>query len=146
MGPDSDEIAVIARYYHHPKINCRYVFTDTVNKYIFTSSDCGLTVKAHKVEMVPEVVEFDAAQDGDAFLIHDLEGDMKRLYVTTDFGVTFSHVQDYVKSFFFKQMDEGDGSGFGGRSKLFVQRLEPGNRSTILASSNYFQRQVGMAS
>ncbi len=24
--------AVIARYYHHPRSNCRYVFTDTVHK------------------------------------------------------------------------------------------------------------------
>ncbi len=89
--------------------------------------------------MVPDVVEFDAAVDGDAFLVHDLQGDQKSLFVTTDFGETFSHVQDYVKAFFFKELED-KGSA---RSVLYVQRLEPpGNRSSILSSTNYFQRQV----
>ena len=45
-----------------------------------------------------------------------------------DFGGTYSHVQDYVKSFFFKELDDGS-------QELFVQRMEPpGDRSNILSS------------
>ena len=25
--------ATIAKFYHHPKTNCRYIFTDTVNRF-----------------------------------------------------------------------------------------------------------------
>ena len=93
--------------------------------------------------MVPDVVEFDVAQDGDVFLVHDLTGDQKSLFVTTDFGETFSHVQDYVKAFFFREPGNGVGDNYGGRSVLYVQRMEPGGeRTTILSSTNYFQRQV----
>ena len=97
---------------------------------------------AHSLQVSPEAVEFDVAQDGDVFLVHDLESDSKSLYVTADFGETFSHVQDYVKAFFFREPDNGLGD-YGGRSVLYVQRLEPdGERTTILSSTNYFQRQV----
>lgn len=67
--------------------------------------DCGDTIKAHKLEMSPEVVEFEPTQDK-TFLIHDLEDDLKTLYVTRNFGETFSHVQDYVKGFYFKAENE----------------------------------------
>ena len=33
-----------------------------------------------------------------------------------DFGQTYSHVQDYVKAFFFKELDDGS-------QELFVQRF-----------------------
>ncbi len=48
---ESGANAVIARYYHHPRSSCRYVFADTINQYIFTSSDCGKTVKGRKVQV-----------------------------------------------------------------------------------------------
>ena len=65
---------------------------DTLNKHLFTSMDCGATFAAHDLEFVPELVEFDKAHDK-LFLVHDLEDTEKRLYVTKNFGETFSHVQ-----------------------------------------------------
>ena len=65
---------------------------DTLHKHLFTSTDCGLTFIAHDLEFVPELVEFDKAHDK-LFLVHDLEDTEKRLYVTKNFGETFSHVQ-----------------------------------------------------
>ena len=104
---------MISKFYHHPESNCHYVFTgkrrlplaissvplpkrpicaDTLHKHIFTSTDCGATFTAHDLEFVPELVEFDKAHDK-LFLVHDLEDTEKKLYVTKNFGETFSHVQ-----------------------------------------------------
>ena len=46
---DTGENAVIAKFYHHPQSNCHYVFADTIHKYVFTSTDCGENIQAHKV-------------------------------------------------------------------------------------------------
>ena len=70
----------------------RFVVSDTLNKHLYTSTDCGATFTAHDLEFVPELVEFDRAHDK-LFLVHDLEDTEKRLYVTKNFGETFSHVQ-----------------------------------------------------
>lgn len=119
--------ATIAKFYHHPESNCQYVFTDTVNRYLFTSTDCGETFSRHKLELTPSLIEFDGNRDL-VFLVHDLVDERKTLYVTRNFGETFSHVQEFVKAFFFK-------GGEGEQGELFVQRMEPGlERSNILSS------------
>ncbi len=84
---------------------------------------------------MPELIEFDSKQDK-VFLLHDLIDDQKKLYVTKNFGETFSHVQDYVKAFYLDHRD--------GQTRLYVQRMLPGEerRTTILASRNFFERQV----
>ena len=46
---ETDENAVIAKFYHHPQSNCHYVFADTIHNYVFTSTDCGENIQAHKV-------------------------------------------------------------------------------------------------
>eukprot|EP00095_Tigriopus_kingsejongensis_P005304 maker-scaffold337_size202799-snap-gene-0.21 protein:Tk05304 transcript:maker-scaffold337_size202799-snap-gene-0.21-mRNA-1 annotation:"sortilin-related receptor" len=131
---EDGQLATLARFYYHPMSNCHYVFTDTVHRYIFTSTDCGRTFVGHKLEIIPELIEFDKNQDK-VFLIHDLIDDEKKLYVTKNFGQTFSRVQDYVKGFFFEYGTD--------HTILYVQRLEPpGNRTTILSSANYFERQI----
>ena len=106
---------------------------DTLHKHIFTSTDCGATFTAHDLEFVPELVEFDKAHDK-LFLVHDLEDTEKKLYVTKNFGETFSHVQAYVKSFYLHHE--------GLDTTLYVQRLEPDNSTTILSSNNFFERQI----
>ncbi len=65
----------------------------------------------------------------------------KRLYVTKNFGETFSSVQDYVKSFFLRYL--------ANETELYVQRLEPSTsnsedktRTTVLSSTNFFEKQV----
>lgn len=68
----------------------------------------------------------------------------KRLYVTKNFGETFSSVQDYVKSFFLRYL--------ANETELYVQRLEPSTsnsedktRTTVLSSTNFFEKQVFLA-
>ena len=134
---ENDNNAVIAKFYHHPQSNCHYVFTDTVHKYVFTTSNCGETIQSHKLETItPSLIAFDKNRDN-IFLIHDLESTEKRLYVTKTYGLTFSPVQDYVRNFFFNQ--EGD--------KLFVERIQPGRnpedmRVNVLSSKNFFERHI----
>merc|ERR1712214_54205 len=52
--------ALIAKFYHHPKDKCHYVFADEINKYVFTTSNCGETIKSHKLDQItPSVITFE---------------------------------------------------------------------------------------
>ena len=126
--------ATIEKLYNHHQSTCHYVFTDTINGYVFTSSNCGKDITPHKLENItPSLISFDKNNDN-VFLIHDLDSPEKKLYVTKNFGVTISHVQDYVRNFFFDQS--------GG--KLYVERMQPGSLDQvhILASTNFFERHI----
>ncbi len=132
--------AIIAKFYHHPKSFCHYVFADTVNNYVFMTKDCGETITAHRLDKGanPSSIVFDENRDT-IFVIHDLKSPKKTLWVTTDFGNTFNDIQVYVKTFFFHYGDDV--------TKLFVQRFRPGAedkdlKTTILASTNFFQERV----
>ncbi len=38
----NSQLAIIAKFYHHPDNGvCHYVFTDIINKAIFTTTNCG---------------------------------------------------------------------------------------------------------
>ena len=137
---EQNKNAVIAKFYHHPQSNCHYVFADTVNRYIFTTTDCGQNVTSRKLDTInPSSIVFDKNNEN-VFLIHDLESPQKRLHVTRTFGQTFDQVQDYVRNFFFSKMD----------SKLFIERIQPlgvnqtekDRRVTILAADNFFERKI----
>jgi hypothetical protein len=61
--------------------------------------DCGATFKSHNLEtVVPSHIEFDDRRDH-IFLVHDLVSPEKRLYVTKNFGDTFSPVQVQILCF-----------------------------------------------
>lgn len=93
--------ALIVKFYHHPKSNCHYVFADVINKHIFTSEDCGETIKPYNLDTItPSLISFES-NNNNIFLVHDLEAKEKRLWVTKNFGETFSTVQEYVRNFFF---------------------------------------------
>ena len=96
---DSSQAAKIVKFFHHPHDNCYYVFTDTQNKQIFVTRDCGLNIESRKVQFRPVHVEFDR-KDLARFVIHDRNSNKSELYVTKDFGKNFNHAVDYIKSFF----------------------------------------------
>ena len=75
------------------------MFTDTQNKQIFVTRDCGLNIESRKVQFRPVHVEFDR-KDLARFVIHDRNSNKSELYVTKDFGKNFNHAVDYIKSFF----------------------------------------------
>ena len=69
------------------------------------------------------------------FLIHDLVDPERNLYVSKDFGATYSMVSSYTKSFFLREDAQKD------RTEIFLQRMVPGSdKTTILSSPNYFER------
>ena len=139
---DGGKPAVIRAFFHHPKSNCRYVFVDVMHNYTFTTDDCAKNIKGRKLEFRPDHVEFDPiSEPGEIFLVHDRTDPESKLFVTKNFGETFSRVETFVQSFFFLPSDEAPAST-APISKLLVQRLKPNNMSTILMSPNYFQRQV----
>ena len=130
---------VIWRIFHGFYIfqsNCHYVFADVINKHIFTSEDCGETIKPYNLDTItPSLISFES-NNNNIFLVHDLEAKEKRLWVTKNFGETFSTVQEYVRNFFFHD------------NKLYVERIQPMKnpddpiRVTVLASTNYFERRI----
>ena len=114
--------------------------------------DCGETINFHQLEFTPKNVVFDERVN-DVFLIHDLQSSSKSLHVTRNYGQTFSRVSEYVKAFFLKP--------FPDHTKIYIQRYQPKARSeqkedsksekkeneedyltTILSSSNYFERHI----
>ena len=116
--------------------NCHYVFADVIHKHIFTSEDCGETIKPYNLDTItPSLISFES-NNNNIFLVHDLEAKEKRLWVTKNFGETFSTVQEYVRNFFFHD------------NKLYVERIQPMKnpddpiRVTVLASTNYFERRI----
>ena len=100
--------------------NCHYVFADVKNKYVFTTSNCGETIKTHRLDTIaPSLIAFEQNNDN-IFLIHDLESNEKRLHVTKNFGETYSVVQDYVRNFFFQYNS--------GQTQLYIERIQPTTR------------------
>ena len=91
--------ATINKFFHHPINNCYYVFTDIFHKHIFVTLDCGKTISTYPTTFSPRHLEFDTKFDG-RFLIHDKESEKKELYVTKNFGETFSHAGDFIKAFY----------------------------------------------
>lgn len=63
--------------------------------------------------------------DSKTFLVLDKDDPQRKLYITTDFGVTFDVLQSYVKTFVWS-------SGEGIATHLYVERKEPTNTSSII--------------
>ena len=101
------------------------------------------------MEFTPKNIVFDERVN-DVFLIHDLISPTKSLHVTRNYGETFSPVSDYVKAFSLKV--------FPDHTKIYIQRFHPqegnittdesnvkdntGYLTTILSSTNYFERHI----
>jgi len=130
---ENSKLATINKFFHHPINNCYYVFTDILHKYIFVTLDCGKTVSTYPTLFSPKHLEFDTKFDG-RFLIHDRESTKKELYVTKNFGETFSHAGDFIKSFFWNYKED--------ETVLYVSRMEPSEKLNILSSSSFFERQI----
>ena len=130
LTPESETVATINKFFHHPQDNCYYVFTDTKHNKIFVTRDCLDTVASYSLDFSPSHVEFDE-NHLPRFLIHDRDGEMRDLFVTSNFGQTFSKASDYVKSFFWDLKDE--------TTELYVSRMEPSGKLSVLSSTNFFQ-------
>jgi len=125
--------ATINKFFHHPINNCYYVFTDILHKHIFVTLDCGDTISTYPTLFSPKHLEFDTKYDG-RFLVHDRDSEKKELYVTKNFGETFSHAGDFIKAFFWDHRED--------ETFLYVSRMEPSQKLNVLSSSSFFERQI----
>ena len=122
-------MATISKFFHHPQDNCYYVFTDTKHNKIFVTRDCLETVASYSLNFSPSHVEFDE-NHLPRFLVHDRDGEKKELFVTANFGQTFTKASDYIKSFFWDHK--------AGTTELYVSRMEPSGKLSVLSSTNFF--------
>ena len=83
------------------------------------------------------------------FLVHDREDEKMELFVTKNFGETFSHAGDYIKSFYFDHREvplffkiSHNIISFQDATLLYVSRMEPSGNLNILSSSSFFERQI----
>ena len=134
---DGKTPATLEKLYSHPESKCHYVLTDVVNRFVFGTDDCWKTVFERKLpdDITPSKIYFDERVDK-TFLIHDLVSEEKNLHVTRDFGVTFSLVSHYVKTFHLSYDEEAT-------TTIFLQRFKPGSHTTsIISSPNYMERHI----
>ena len=124
-------LATINKFFHHPLDNCYYVFTDTKHNQIFVTRDCLETISSYSLDFIPSHVEFDKSHL-QRFLVHDREKEDRSLFVTSNFGQTFSKASDYIKSFFFHSHSEES-------SELYVSRMEPSGKLSVLSSTSFFE-------
>lgn len=123
-------VATINKFFHHPAVNCYYVFTDTKHNQIFVTRDCLETIASYSVAFSPSHVEFDESHL-QRFLVHDRDGEKKELYVTSNFGQTFSKASDHIKSFFWNHDVDS--------TELYVSRMEPSGKVSVLSSTSFFE-------
>ncbi|XP_067011986.2 sortilin-related receptor isoform X2 [Anabrus simplex] len=131
---DSDgQYASIDKYYNHPKVISHSIFADITNKLIFTSSNYGKNFTKVKLSFTPSDVVFNEF-DPHVFLVHDKSDTGKRkLWLTRDFGATWTVVQESVKTFYWSSSLQEDVP-----SLLYVEREEPTGLSTVLSSPDLF--------
>ncbi|XP_054719384.1 sortilin-related receptor-like [Uloborus diversus] len=124
--------AVISTFYISPVSNSHYIFTDVIHNYIFTTRDYAKTFESHSVEFCPDVIAMHPT-NSEIILAIDKNDPLKKLWYSEDFGVTWKDVQLQVKSFFWgiTEIDP--------ENTIFVERQEPGNVSSILSSTDFFQ-------
>ncbi|XP_046665505.1 sortilin-related receptor-like isoform X3 [Homalodisca vitripennis] len=119
--PDGKPVfASIDKFFTHPKFISHLVFLDIVHKVIFTTTDYGKSFKYYSLSFNPVDISFHP-ENPSLFLIHD---DKHSLWVTTDFGMTWSRNQEFVKVYFWVVEDNGE-------QYLVVQREEPTTSSVI---------------
>lgn len=123
--------AFLDKFFIHPKYNSHFVFTDPQNQVIFVTRNYGKNITKIEVGFSPTEVTFHE-DESMTFLVYEKQ--TKRLWLTRDYGRTFSVVQEYVKAFFWSN------SGSDGSPRiLYIEREEPTGKSTVLASSSLYE-------
>ncbi|KAL3886575.1 hypothetical protein ACJMK2_026559 [Sinanodonta woodiana] len=123
--------ALIDRYYTSPVYDSYYIFVDILNKYVFTTKDNGDTVNPFHVDFTPRIISFHPWNPYVALAI-DTDDARKQLYLTKDFGVTWTNVQTGIKSFFWEDRK------YGNENCLYLERLSTDGESNVLVTCDYF--------
>ncbi|XP_046384462.1 sortilin-related receptor-like isoform X2 [Ischnura elegans] len=131
LQDQSGDYATLDKFYNHPKYNTHCVFIDSTNKVIFSTTNHGKYFEMVKLKFHPTDISFNE-EEPLTFLAYDKIDPQKKLWVTKDFGSTWTLVQEYVKAYFWSNLP-------GEKQLLYVEREEPTGSSTVLSSPSYFQ-------
>ncbi|XP_046384183.1 sortilin-related receptor-like [Ischnura elegans] len=131
LQDQSGDYANVDKFYNHPKYNTHYVFKDSTNRAIYTTADHGKNFEMIKLKFHPTYICFNK-EEPLTFLAYDKIDPQKKLWVTKDFGSTWTLVQENVKAYFWSNLP-------GEKQLLYVVREEPTGSSTVLSSPSYFQ-------
>ncbi|XP_046384175.1 sortilin-related receptor-like isoform X2 [Ischnura elegans] len=131
LQDQSGDYANVDKFYNHPKYNKHYVFKDSTNRVIYTTKDHGKHFEMVKLKFHPTDISFNE-EEPLTFLAYDKIDPQKKLWVTKDFGSTWTLVQENVKAYFWSNLP-------GEKLLLYVEREEPNGSSTVLSSPSYFQ-------
>ncbi|XP_071441297.1 sortilin-related receptor-like isoform X2 [Hetaerina americana] len=131
LHDDTGDYANLDKFYNHPKYNTHCVFIDSTNKVIYTTTNHGKYIEMTNLKFHPTDISFNEDEPL-TFLAYDKIDPTKKLWVTKDFGRTWSVVQEYVKAFFWSSLP-------GEKQLLYVEREEPTGSSTVLSSPSLFQ-------
>ncbi|XP_050528252.1 sortilin-related receptor-like isoform X2 [Daktulosphaira vitifoliae] len=91
--------ASIDKFYIHPTFKSYCVYTDVVNHKIFTTIDHSVTIKSIQLSFVPSEIAY-RPDIPFVFVVHDKVSPTKQLWITHDFGKTWSVLEEHVKAYF----------------------------------------------
>lgn len=120
--------ASVEKFSNHPRYQHYMVFLDKFNQMFFVTKNYGRQITKVKPPFQPMEILF-YPEDPFIFLAYDVN---KTLWITRDFGGSFSVVQEFVKSYSWAERWTGTWADTPTRS-LLVQRIEPSGNTTLLA-------------
>lgn len=138
MRISSTKDSIINMFYISPVLNNHFVFTDTINKYIFMTRDFGQTFEKVQLEFKPEILALHPT-NSEVILAMDKSDPLKKLYLSEDFGASWSILESYVKSFSWGK------DGIDPPNTLYIERQEPGHTSTVLSSIDFFKNEANIS-
>uniref|UniRef100_A0A646QCG5 Sortilin-related receptor n=1 Tax=Hemiscolopendra marginata TaxID=943146 RepID=A0A646QCG5_9MYRI len=129
---EAGQPATIDKFYNSPVYNSHYIFTDVLHKYIFTTTDYGRSFRSIQVPFSPEIISLHITNEK-IIVAMDKQDAEKKLWLSEDFGDTWSVMQMDVKSFSWGV------KGLDAANDIFIERLEPSGLSNILKSPDFFK-------
>ncbi|KAL0117855.1 hypothetical protein PUN28_008920 [Cardiocondyla obscurior] len=112
--------AVVDKFTNHPKYYHYCVFVDSMNNLIFMTWNNGLTIQRVTVPFHPSEVSF-YELDQRVLVALDKIDPARKLWLSTDRGLTWVPIHQFVKAFFWSPY-----------RVLLVERTEPSGLNTVL--------------
>ncbi|XP_061923873.1 sortilin-related receptor-like [Entelurus aequoreus] len=122
----------ISQFYHSPADNKRYLFTDSINNYLWSTFDFCKSVQGFSLPFKPTDMLLHSTIPN-LVLGYDSSHPNKQLWKSDDFGETWVLIQEHVKTYFWGV------EPYDTPTTVLVQRHEPQDVFTILSSTDFFQ-------
>ncbi|XP_014669937.1 PREDICTED: sortilin-related receptor-like [Priapulus caudatus] len=121
---------IINHFYNSPVVSSHYVFTDTVHNATLSTQDYGRSFKRHDCPFRPTQISMHS-ENSDFILGMDEKDPAKRLWISEDFGSTWSILQYRVKSYFWGV------TPYDAADTIYVEREDPSGLSTVFRFEDY---------